>query len=121
MAEMLKELAVAPSPQSDKLEAHIYLAFGLAGNISIGGKTVEQRLMETLEKRGIKGLLGFLQKNPLAETSMAAICDTLGKIGTQESVKVLTRLEKSQKGTLATKTREAIKKIQERIRISTKP
>ena len=121
MAKMLKELAVAPSPQSDKLEAHIYLAFGLAGNISIGGKTVEQRLMETLEKRGIKGLLGFLQKNPLAETSMAAICDTLGKIGTQESVKVLTRLEKSQKGTLATKTREAIKKIQERIRISTKP
>ena len=121
MAGMLKELAAAPSPQSDKLEAHIYLAFGLSGNIAIGEKTSEQILVEILEKRGIKGLLCLLQKNPLAETSMAAICDTLGKIGTRESIKVLTRLEKSQKGPLVTKIREAIKKIEERIRISTKP
>ncbi|MBM4348793.1 MAG: HEAT repeat domain-containing protein [Deltaproteobacteria bacterium] len=115
MVEMLKELAAAPSPQSEKLETHIYLAFGLSGNISIEGKTSEQILIEVLEKRGIKGLLGFLQKNPLTDASLAAICDTLGKIGTGESVKVLTRLEKSQKGSLVPKIKEAIKKIEDRL------
>ncbi|MBM4306586.1 MAG: hypothetical protein FJ123_07600 [Deltaproteobacteria bacterium] len=121
MVEMLKEYSATPSPQNDKLETYIYFAFGLSGNMAIDGKTLEQILIEMIEKRGIKGLLGFLQKNPLTDASIVAICDTLAKIGTGESVKVLTRLEKSQKGTLATKTREAIKKIEERIRISTKP
>ncbi len=115
MVERLKELSATPSPQSDKLETHIYLAFGLSGNIAIEGKTSEQILIEILEKRGIKGLLGFLQKNPLTDASLAAICDTLGKIGTGESVKVLTRLEKSQKGSLVLKIREAIKKIEDRM------
>jgi HEAT repeat protein len=114
MVEMLKELAAAPSPESDKLETHIYLAFGLSGNMAIEGKTVEQILIEILEKRGVKGFLGFLQKNPLSETSMAVICETLGKIGTQESIKVLTRLEKSQKGSAVVKMKEAIKKIEAR-------
>lgn len=115
MVEMLKELSATPSPQSDKLETHIYLALGLSGNISIGGKTSEQILIEVLEKRGIKGLLGFLQKNPLTDASLSAICDTLGKIGTGESVKALTRLEKFQKGSLVPKIKEAIKKIEDRI------
>lgn len=115
MVEMLKELSEIPSPQSDKLETHIYLAFGLSGNIAMEGRTSEQILIEVLEKRGIKGLLGFLQKNPLTDASLSAICDTLGKIGTGESVKALTRLEKSQKGSLAPKIREAIKKIEDRI------
>lgn len=115
MVEMLKELAAAPSPQSEKLETHIYLAFGLSGNMAIEGKTSEQILIEVLEKRGIKGFLGFLQKNPLTDASLIAICDTLGKIGTGESVKVLTRLEKSQKGSLAPKIKQAIKKIEDRL------
>jgi HEAT repeat protein len=115
MVEMLKELSATPSPQSDKLETHIYLALGLSGNIAIEGRTSEQILIEVLEKRGIKGLLGFLQKNPLTDASLAAICDTLGKIGTGESVKALTRLEKSQKGSLVPKIREAIKKIEDRM------
>ena len=116
MVEMLKELSATPSPQSDKLETHIYLAFGLSGNIAMEGRTSEQILIEVLEKRGIKGLLGFLQKNPLTDASLAAICDTLGKIGTGESVKALTRLEKSQKGSLVQKIREAIKKIEDRMK-----
>ncbi len=115
MVEMLKELSATPSPQSDKLETHIYLAFGLSGNIAIEGRTSEQILIEVLEKRGIKGLLGFLQKNPLTDASLSAICDTLGKIGTGESIKALTRLEKSQKGSLVPKIREAIKKIEDRM------
>ncbi len=115
MVEMLKELAATPSPSSDRLETHIYLAFGISGNMTVEGKTLERILIEILEKRGIKGLLGFLQKNPLTEASIATICDTLGKIGTRESINVLTRLEKSQKGSLAPKIREAIKKIEDRM------
>jgi len=115
MVEMLKELSATPSPQSDKLETQIYLAFGLSGNIAMEGMTSEQILIEVLEKRGIKGLLGFLQKNPLTDASLSAICDTLGKIGTGESIKALTRLEKSQKGSLVPKIREAIKKIEDRM------
>lgn len=115
MAEMIKEQSMSPSPQSEKLESHIYLAFGLSGNITIDGQTVEQILIEILEKRGGKGFLGFLQKHPLADESLAAICETLGKIGTGESKKVLARLEKFQKGMASLKMREAIKKIGDRI------
>lgn len=115
LVQMLKECSATPSPQNDKLETYIYFAFGLAGNMAIEGKTVEHILIEVLEKRGGKGLLGFLQKNLLSDASLTAICETLGKIGTGESIKVLTRLEKSQKGPLVQKIREAIKKIEERI------
>jgi len=51
----------------------------------------------------------------LTDASLVAICDTLGKIGTGESVKVLTRFEKPQKGSLVPKIREAIKKIEDRL------
>lgn len=120
MVGILKELSVTPAPQSDKLETQIYLALGLSGNMTIEGKTSEEILVEILEKRGIKGLLGFFQKNPLSDTSLVAICDTLGRIGTRESIRVLTKLEKSQKDAVALKIKEALKKIEERISLSTK-
>jgi hypothetical protein len=72
---------------------------------------LEQILIEAVEKRGLKGLLGFFQKNPLSDASLMAICDTLGKVGTQESVKVLTKLEKSAEDPLLPKVKEALKKI----------
>ena len=113
MIGMLKQISATPSPQLDKLETQIYYAFGFSGNLVIEGKTLEQILLEVVEKRGIKGLLGFLQKNPLSDASLMAICDTLGKIGTNESVKVLTKLEKSVKDPLLPKVKEALKKIGE--------
>ena len=114
MMGMLKQISTTPSPQLNQLETQIYYAFGISGNLTIEGKTLEQILIEVVEKRGIKGLLGFLQKNPLSDASLVAICDTLGKIGTNESVKVLTRLEKSVKDPLLLKVKEALKKIGER-------
>jgi len=120
MMGMLKQISAAPPPQMDQLETQIYYAFGLSGNLTIGGKTLEQILIEVLENRGIKGLLGFLQKNALSDSSLAVICDTLGKIGTSESVKILTKLEKSVKSPLIQKVKEALKKIGERTVISTK-
>ena len=114
MMEILQQISVAPSPQLDKLETQIYYALGLSGNLTIEGKTLEQMIIDVLEKRGIKGLLGFLHKNPLSEASLVAICDTLGKVGTHQSVRILSKLEKSQKGSLVSKIRETLKKIEER-------
>jgi len=45
---------------------------------------------------------------------LAAICEALGRIGTEESLGVLTRLEKSGKGPWLPKAKEALKKIAER-------
>ncbi len=118
MMGILKEITLTPSPPLDRLENQIYYAFGLSGNLTIEGKTLERILIQVLEKKGARGVLGFLQKNPLSEASMAAICDSLGKIGTDESIKVLARLEKSQKGMLAVKIKEAIKKIEGRLTLS---
>jgi hypothetical protein len=120
MMGILRQISTTPSLQLDKLETQIYYAFGLSGNLTIEGKTLEQILIEAVEKRSIKGLLGFLQKNPLSDSSLAAICDTLGRIGTSESVKILTRLEKSVKSPLIPKVKEALKKIGERTVISTR-
>jgi hypothetical protein len=120
MMGMLKQISATPSPQLEKLETQIYYAFGFSGNLAIEGKTMEQILVEVVEKRGTKGLLGFLQKNPLSDASLMAICDTLGKVGTNESVKVLTKLEKSVKDPLLPKVKEALKKIRERTVISTR-
>jgi hypothetical protein len=120
MMGILRQISTAPSPPLNQLETQIYYAFGLSGNLTIEGKTLEQILIEAVEKRSIKGLLGFLQKNPLSDSSLAAICDTLGKIGTSESVKILTKLEKSVKSPLIPKVKEALKKIGERTVISTR-
>jgi hypothetical protein len=114
MMEILKQIFTTPSPQMDQLETQIYYAFGTSGNMTIEGKTLEQILIEILEKRGIKHWLGFFQKNPLTDASLGAICDALGKIGTKESVKVLNKLEKSRQGSWLPKLREALKKIEER-------
>jgi len=114
MMEILKQIFTTPSPQMDQLETQIYYAFGTSGNMTIEGKTLEQILIEILEKRGIKHWLGLFQKNPLTDASLGAICDALGKIGTKESVKVLNKLEKSREGPWLPKLREALKKIEER-------
>lgn len=82
--------------------------------MTVEGKTLEQILLQIVEKRGMKRWWGLLQKNLLPDTSLGAICDTLGKIGTQESIRTLTLLEKSHKGSLTSKVREALKKIEER-------
>jgi HEAT repeat protein len=120
MMEILKQISSPPSPQMDQLEIQIYYAFGTFGNMTIEGKSLEQILLEILEKRGIKHWVGLFQKNLLTDASLGAMCDALGKIGTKESVKVLTKLERSREGPWLPKLREALKKIEERSLVSTK-
>lgn len=120
MMEILKQIPTTPSPQMDQLETQVYLAFGLAGNLTAEGKTTEQILIDVLEKRGTKQWLGLFQKNPLSETALDAICNSLGKIGTERSIKLLGKLEKSCEESLMPKVKDAIRKIQERMLASTK-
>jgi HEAT repeat protein len=115
MAEILKQIPATPSPQMDQLETQIYLAFGLAGNQTIEGRSVEQLLLDVLEKRGMKQWLGLFHKNPLSGTALEAICSSLGKIGTERSIKVMGKLEKSCEEPLVPKVKEAIRNIQGRM------
>ncbi len=114
MLEILHQITTHPSPQTVSLETQIYHAFGLSGNLTIGGKTLEEILLEILEKRGLKRWFGFLQKNPLSDTALGAICDSLGKIGTKKSMKILSQLEKSSEGPLSLKIKDAIRRIEAR-------
>lgn len=114
MVEMLEQLSAAPDPQTEPLETQIYSALGLSGNLKVGEKTVEQILLGVLGKRGVKQWWGLFEKHSLPESSLTAICEALGKIGTKESISLLTKLEKSREGAWVPKAREALKKIQER-------
>jgi HEAT repeat protein len=114
MMGMLKKISAAPSPQMDQLETQIYYAFGTSRNLTIEGRTLEQILLEILEKRGLKKWWDPFQKNFLKDSSLGAIFDALGKIGTKESADVLNKFGKSLKGPLSPKSKEALKKIGER-------
>ena len=120
MMEMLKKMSIAPSPRLDQLETQIYHAFGTSGNLTVEGKTLEQILIEVLEKRGFKKWWDPFQKDLLTDKSLGAIIDALGKIGTKESAQTLNKLEKSIKSPLIPKVKEAIMKIGERTVISTR-
>jgi hypothetical protein len=112
--EMLKEIAAEPTPEKEPLETQIYHALGFFGNPTIQGKTVERLLIETLEKRGMKQWWGLFDKHALTDASLGAIVDTLGKIGTKESISVLTKLGKSREGPWSPKLRESLKRIEGR-------
>ena len=58
----------------DQLETQIYYAFGTSGNLTVEGKTLEQILLEILEKRGLKKWWDPFQKNFLTDRSLGAIC-----------------------------------------------
>jgi len=120
MMGMLKQISATPSPKMDQLETQIYYAFGTSGNLNAEGRTLEQILLEILEKRGLKKWWDPFQKDLLKDSSLGAICDALGKIGTEESIQILNRLEKSVKSPLIPKVKEALKKIGERTVISTR-
>jgi HEAT repeat protein len=118
MVGVLKQIPNTPSPQTDQLETQIYSALGLTGNQTIEGRTTEQILIEILEKRGMKQWMGLFQKNPLSDMALETLCTALGKIGTERSIKILGKVEKSCEDTLLPKIKEALRKIQDRVNLS---
>jgi len=114
MVQIIKQINTSPSPQMDQIEPQIYHAFGALGNMQAAGETPEAILLGVLEKRGIKRWGGLFQKNPLNDSALGAICDALGKIGTERSIKTLNELKKSLDGHWIPKVGEVLKKIEER-------
>ncbi len=114
MMDILKKIDMAGSEQINPIEAQIYSAFGSAGNLTVRGMTLEQVLLQVLEKRGFKKWWNPFQKDLLAERSLAAILDALGKIGTKKSLEFLDKLEGSLKAPLAAKLKEVMARIGER-------
>jgi hypothetical protein len=120
MMDILKKISLASSPQTNPMETQIYSAFGIAGNLTVEGRSLEQVLLEILEKRGLKKWWDPFQKNLLTERTLGAILDALAKIGTRESVEFLNRLEGSLKGPLTPKLKETLTKIGERLKQNSK-
>jgi len=114
MTEILKEVNTSPSPQMDQIETQIYHAFGTLGNMQVAGETPEEILLKVLEKRGIKKWGGLFQKNSLTDSALGAVCDALGKMGTQRSVKTLHELKKSLDDSWVSKVGDVLRKIEER-------
>lgn len=114
MVQILRQINTSPSPQMDQIETQIYHAFGTLRNMQVAGETPEEILLSILEKRGIKRWGGLFQKNPLTDSALGAICDALGKMGTERSIKTLNELKKSLDGHWIPKVGEVLKKIEER-------
>jgi HEAT repeat protein len=115
MMEILKQRSTSASPKMEQLETQIYHAFGTSGNLTIEGKTLEAFLLQVVEQRGIRRWFGLFEKHSLTDAALGAICEALGKIGTKDSLRILTRLGKSREGLWVPKVKEALRKIEERI------
>jgi hypothetical protein len=57
---------------------------------------------------------GIFDKRPLTDSSLVAIVDALGRIGSEESIKILKKLRKTREGDWLPKVNAALKKIEDR-------
>jgi len=115
--EMLKTLEEFPSTGNEQLEARLFAALGFYGNVELPGiGALEGFLLDTLDRRVSLGALGFLKrkKNPLSEGALAAICEVLGRIGTEGSLPMLERLAKQNDTLWGKKAEESLTRIAER-------
>ena len=99
------------------MEAPLFSALGFYGDSDMPEiESLEDFLIETLDRRLSLGPLRFLKKKkrPLSEGSIAAICETLGKIGTRKSDAILKKLQKHKDRLWTNTAEEALIKISER-------
>jgi hypothetical protein len=115
--EILNKAEDIPSDKDLHMEASLFSALGFYGNIEMPEiESLEDFLIETLDRRLSLGTLKFLKKKkrPLSEGSIAAICEALGKIGTDKSYGILQKLEKEKDRLWTNTAGEALIKISER-------
>jgi len=115
--DMLEELEEFPSIKNDPLEARVFGVLGYYGHIEVPEKgNMEDFLLDTLDRRLSLGTFSFLKKkkNPLSEESVAAICDALGRIGTDKSQAVLEKLAKQQEALWTKRASDALANIEQR-------
>jgi HEAT repeat protein len=115
--ELLKKAEDFPSDKNQQVEVQLYSALGSYMDVEWPGiSSPEDFLLETLDRRVALGPLKFIKKkkNLLNEDAVSAICDTLGKIGTNRSSAILQKLEKQHDSPWKKNVQEALKKISER-------
>jgi HEAT repeat protein len=115
--EMLEDFEESPPDENQEMEACLFAALSFYGTMEGPGTGIlEDFLLETLERRLTLGAHTFLKKkqNPISEEAVAAICETLGKIGTEKSSQILQKLEKQHVALWNKKAAEALKRISER-------
>jgi HEAT repeat protein len=117
--EILKKAEDVPSDKDLQIESYLFSALGFYGNVplpEIG--SLEDFLLGTLDRRLSLGSLPlkFLKKKkkPLSEGAVAAMCETLGKVGTDKSRAILRKLEKQKDRRWKNAAEEALVKIAER-------
>ncbi len=115
--EMLDKFERSPSEKNQEMETCLFGALAFYGNLEGPGIGIlEDFLLETLDRRLSLGPLTFLKKkkSSFSEETVAAICETLGKIGTAKSVPILQKLGKHQGAAWYKKAAEATERIAER-------
>jgi hypothetical protein len=115
---MLKEVEDVPSDRVRHIEATLLNALSHYGNIETPGeaRSLEEFLLEMLNSQLSLGPLKFLRKKKttMSTGSIAAICETLGKIGTVKSCDILQKVQKENEDLLKRKAEEALVRIGER-------
>jgi HEAT repeat protein len=114
---ILKDLGNDPPGKPQQIVSALFGALAFYGNIERpGGGSLEDFLLETLERQVSLGPLKFLKKKKdvLSEGAVAAIVETLGKIGTKKSRSVLDKFEKQDNMMWKSKAAEALKRIFDR-------
>ncbi len=115
--EMLQRAEDSSSEVGEQIENRLFGALASYGNTELPGLgLLEDYLLETLDRRLGLGPLKFLKKkeHALSETAVAAICETLGTIGTDKSRGILHKLEKQHDRMWKEKAEQALEKIAQR-------
>jgi HEAT repeat protein len=118
---ILDGLKDAPSDKKLQIAPTLFSALAFYGNVDgPHGGSLEDFLLETLGDQVSLGPLKFLKKkrSVLSEGAVAAICETLGKIGTDKSRPVLEKFEKQDNMMWKNKAAEALKEMDRRAGIS---
>ena len=115
--EMLKNPEDIPSDKQDQLEACLYRSLGYYGNIERPGMgTLEDFLLEALDSKISLGRLRLstIKRQAIKPKVIGAICEALGKMGTNKSRGILEKLKKHKDSPCPNKAEKALTEIAER-------
>jgi HEAT repeat protein len=115
--DMLADFENLPSEITKSVEVRLFAVLGLyTGVDNSGSGPLEDYLLDTLNRRLTIGALGFFKKtkSPLSEEAVAAICESLGNLGTSKSLPMLEKLGRQHEKAWQGKAVDAIKQISER-------
>jgi HEAT repeat protein len=112
--QILKNAEDSPSHRNPSIEASLFGALAFYGNVErpeIG--LVEDFLLQILSRHLSLGPFRFLtrKKDSLSEGAIAAICKTLGEIGTDKSLSILQRMDRETNRSWHAEAKEGLMKI----------